>query len=512
MKRRIALFWPGDAREIPNQLALPSIEAATSQMERALRKLGHAPYRVEGFLSKPHESIEKLGPVEDPLIGLCVHWIYGPHTCDGVVGRNSPLLLASNFSGQWPGLVGLLNTGACLESLGRKHSRLWTEIADWTADEAFMGRLETWGADGAVEWAQDGVHAPPAVSAAAAATASEVAAGFRARRALILMLGDTSMGMINGYFGPRILHKHQFAEHKIDQAWIVARGGGIDAARIDAAFAFVRAKGVQFHWREGAAQDFTEDCTREQLRDYLIVKDLVEEYRADCLGWQYQLGLIPLRPPSDLAEGLFNSACRPEGDGSPVATATEADQGNVVPMEMLKRLLNAKGLHPAVMFHDVRWGAEHEGRFLWVLLNSGSCGAYAFNHDPETLQGAHSYRQPRLYFPTPGGSFAGESLPGAMTWARAWIDAGGEVVMDVGRGEVVKLPPGVRDAWWNGTTREWPFMAADMGIGRDTLMAHFMSNHVAVAYGDVFEEMIALAQELGFRVRVLRDSAHASRG
>ena len=38
------------------------------------------------------------------------------------------------------------------------------------------------------------------------------------------------------------------------------------------------------------------------------------------------------------------------------------------------------------MFHDVRWGAAHEGRFLWVLLNSGSCGAYAFNHDPDTLQ------------------------------------------------------------------------------------------------------------------------------
>jgi hypothetical protein len=48
-------------------------------------------------------------------------------------------------------------------------------------------------------------------------------------------------------------------------------------------------------------------------------------------------------------------------------------------------------------------------------------------------------------------------------------------------------------------------MAADMGIGRDTLMAHYLSNHAAVAYGDIFEEMVALSQELGFRVRVLRD-------
>jgi L-fucose isomerase-like protein len=322
---------------------------------------------------------------------------------------------------------------------------------------------------------------------------------------LALMLGDTSMGMINGYFGPRLLSKLGFSEHKVDQAWIVARGKDIDAARIDAAFAFVGEKGVEFHWGENGADDFTEDASREQIRDYLVVKDLLEEYRADCLGWQYQLGLIPLRPPSDLAEGLFNSTCRPEGNGDTVATATEADQGNVVPMEMMKRLLKAKGLHQAVMFHDVRWGATFEGRFLWVLLNSGSCGAYAFNHDPDTLQGAHSYRQPSLYFPTPGGSLAGESLPGQMTWARAYVK-GGQMWMDVGKGEVVKLPPDVRDAWWNGTTREWPFMAADMGVSRDTLMAHYLSNHVAVAYGDVFGEMVALSQELGFKVRILRRS------
>jgi L-fucose isomerase-like protein len=240
----------------------------------------------------------------------------------------------------------------------------------------------------------------------------------------------------------------------------------------------------------------------------LVTLDLLAEFKADCLGWQYQLGLIPLRPPSDLAEGLLNSTCRPESSGDTVATATEADQGNVLPMEMMKRLLKRKGLHQAVMFHDVRWGAEHASRFLWVLLNSGSCGAYAFNHDPDSLRLAHSYRQPSLYFPTPGGTLAGESLPGKMTWARAYLRAG-ELWMDIGRGEVVKLPPAVRDQWWEGTTRQWPFMAADMGISRDTLMAHYLSNHVAVAYGDIFEEMVALSLELGFKIRILGQASSA---
>ena len=205
------------------------------------------------------------------------------------------------------------------------------------------------------------------------ARARKIASEIRRRRPLILMLGDTSMGMINGYFGPRLLAPHAFSEHKIDQAWIIDRGRGISERRIDDALAYVLDRGVTFHWEEGDAKDFTRQLTREQLRDYLVVLDLMSEFGADCLGWQYQLGLIPLRPPSDLAEGLFNSSARPESNGDTIACATEADQGNVIPMEMLKRLLKDKGLHQAVMFHDVRWGAEHEGRFLWVLLNSGSC-------------------------------------------------------------------------------------------------------------------------------------------
>jgi len=503
---KIALFWPGDARQKPNELALPNVEEATQNLERALRKLGRQPYRVEGFLAKPHESIEKLGPITDPMIAVCVHWFYGPHTTEGVVGKDNPLLLASNFSGRWPGLVGLLNTGACLELIDRPFSRLWSDAPDLSADEAFMARLEAWCSTGRLDYPEDEIaHAAP-VSAEAAALARKVADGIRRRRALILMLGDTSMGMTNGYFGPRMLAPHGFSEHKVDQAWIIDRGRRIDDRRIDDALRFVKDRGVTFHWGEPGVEDFNEQATREQLRDYLAVLDLIQEFKADCLGWQYQLGLIPLRPPSDFAEGLFNSTCRPESNGDTIACATEADQGNVVPMEMMKRLLKEKGLHQAVMFHDVRWGAEHDGRFLWVLLNSGSSGAYAFNHDPETLRGVHSYRQPALYFPTPGGTFAGESLPGEITWARAYVK-GGALWMDVGRGEVVKLPPDVRDSWWEGTTRQWPFMAADLGITRDTLMAHYLSNHVAVAYGDIFGEMVALSQELGFRVRVLSKRA-----
>ncbi len=506
MSIKVAIYWPGDYRPRPNEWALPSITKATGQLEAALRRLGHTSYRIEGFLTRPHEAIERLGPVDDPIVGVCVHWFYGPHTVDGVAGKDNPLLLASNFSGQWPGLVGLLNTGACLESVGRPHSRVWTDAEDWTTDPAFMDRLDQWCRTGRIEYPADAIR--PVVETVASPAAEKVFAEIRRRRILALMLGDTSMGMINGYLGPRLLGRIGFTEHKVDQAWLLDRGPRIESRRIDDALRFVRDAGVTFHYREEGAEDFDERATREQLRDYLAVLDLIDEFQADCLGWQYQLGLLPLRPPSDFSEGLLNSVCRPESDGDTIATATEADQGNLVPMELMKRLLKARGLHQAVMFHDVRWGGPHEGRFVWVLLNSGSCGAYAFNHDPDTLAGVHSYRQPAGYFPIPGGTFAGESLPGPITWARCWIrgtaatGAADELVMDIGRGEVLALPPEKRDAWWRATTPQWPLMAADLGVGRDDVMAHYMSNHIAVAYGDIRDDLIALSGKLGMKVRV----------
>ncbi|MCD4699025.1 MAG: fucose isomerase, partial [Phycisphaerae bacterium] len=89
MSDKIAIFWPGDYRPIPNEQALGQITEASAQLENALNKLGRKSYRIDGYLTKPHEAIEKLGPIDDPMIGVFVHWVYGPHTTDGVVGKDN---------------------------------------------------------------------------------------------------------------------------------------------------------------------------------------------------------------------------------------------------------------------------------------------------------------------------------------------------------------------------------------------------------------------------------------
>ena len=503
MARKVAIYWPGEYVEKPNELARPQAEESTRQLERALQKMGLQPYRVEGFIDRPHKSIEKLGPIDDPMIGVHVHWVWGAHTVDGTVGKDNPLLLASNYKRQWPGLVGLMNTSACLWSVGRNHSRIWTDADDWTSDTVFMERLDEWCTTGRIAYPTDGVSYAGVVSRAEIAVARQVAEEIRKRRIMIMMLGDTSQGMINAYFGSRLLTRYGFTEHKVDQAWIIERGSSISDKRIRDGLNFVRDKGVCFHWGEKASDssDFGEEHTREQLRDYLVVLDLVKEFKADCIGWQYQIGLLGLRPPSDFAEGLLNSACRPESNGQTIPCATEGDQGNVVPAELMKRLLQAKGLHHAVFMHDTRWGGEHQGRTVWMLCNSGSGGAYAYNQDPDSLAGVHSYRQIRRKFSIPGGTFSGYGRPGGITWARCF-DKGGELWMDIGRGEIVDIPEPMRSQWWNGATPQWPLLTTYLGVERDVIMANYMSNHIALAYGNIFGEMVALCRELGFKVRV----------
>ncbi len=63
-----------------------------------------------------------------------------------------------------------------------------------------------------------------------------------------------------------------------------------------------------------------------------------------------------------------------------------------------------------------------------------------------------------------------------------------------------------------GLTEENGGRSIENTIGMDELfivpqgLPHYMSNHVAVAYGDIFEEMVAVGQGLGLKVRVLSSS------
>ena len=103
MSKKVAVFWPGDYRAKPNEWALPQAKETTRQLVAALTRLGRAPYLIDGLLDPARPGDQRSSALlDDPMVGVFVHWAYAPHTVDGVVGKDNPLLLASNFSGTWP--------------------------------------------------------------------------------------------------------------------------------------------------------------------------------------------------------------------------------------------------------------------------------------------------------------------------------------------------------------------------------------------------------------------------
>ena len=70
---------------------------------------------------------------------------------------------------------------------------------------------------------------------------------------------------------------------------------------------------------------------------------------------------------------------------------------------------------PETTLHDLRYGEEYEGKFVWVLEISGAAPPA---HFIDGYRGAVSQRQPPMYFRLGGGSLKGISKPGEIVWSR----------------------------------------------------------------------------------------------
>ncbi|HEX6515254.1 MAG TPA: hypothetical protein VF049_06755, partial [Nocardioidaceae bacterium] len=172
------------------------------------------------------------------------------------------------------------------------------------------------------------------------------------------------------------------------------------------------------------------------------------------------------------------------------------------------RIWTAMGLDPATTLHDIRWGEEYDGRFVWVFEISGSVPA---SHNGG-YDRSYSMRQPPMYFPLGGGTLSGVSKPGEIVWSRVFI-MDGALHVDLGRGTVVDLPPEETRRRLDATTPQWPIMHAVLhGVARDQLMARHKANHVNVVYAPdaatadkALTAKAAFFDELGVQVHLCGD-------
>jgi hypothetical protein len=134
---------------------------------------------------------------------------------------------------------------------------------------------------------------------------------------------------------------------------------------------------------------------------------------------------------------------------------------------------------PATTLHDVRWGEDYDGTFVWVFEISGSVPP---SHFANGYADAEGWRQGPVFFPAGGSTINGVCKPGEIVWSRVYI-ADGILQVDLGRASVVSLPDEETRRRKEATNPEWPIMHAVLhGVTRDQFMARNKANHVQVAY------------------------------
>ncbi len=494
----IHLIASGDLRLAANQTCWPAQAAMESALGAALKfegfsvKRAHAfdKTRKHGFIDSQKMGIDLFRGIDPdaPLIVAEAVWQYSHHVLAGLTTHRGPILTVANWSGQWPGLVGLLNLNASLTKAGVRYSSLWSE--DFT-DGFFKRGLREWLQTGSVTHDQSHVRDLSLLKLPDddARIGRDFAQRFQRNKAIIGVFDEGCMGMFNSIVPDHLLHPTGVFKERLSQSTLYAamqRVGDADAAAV---YAWLKKKGLHFALGEDEATDLTEAQLLLQCKMYIAALRLADEFGCDAIGIQYQQGLKDLTPASDLVEGMLNNVDRPpvrSADGKRILFEGEAlphfnevDECAGLDGLVTYRLWRELGFSPENTLHDLRWGASYKGAYVWVLLISGAAPPAHFIGG---WKGASSERQPPMYFRLGGGTLKGISKPGHIVWSRVFV-MDGKLHCDIGIAEVVKLPDEETNRRWRETTPQWPIMHAVMrGVSRDQMMARHKSNHIQVVY------------------------------
>ena len=494
----IYLAANGDLRLGANQKCWPAQAKAEEDVIRAIRGLGREVKRGHeydavkghGFIDSQKRGMEvfRLIPRQAPLIVVEAVWQYSHHLLQGLYTHQGPILTVANWSGQWPGLVGMLNLNASLTKAGVKYDTLWS--VDFT-DRFFLDNLKRWLDGERVQHDLSHVRPLSAVTldAEAEATGIEFAWTFKNHKAIMGVFDEGCMGMYNAIIPDELLHPTGVFKERLSQSALYAAMRGIDDAEAQTVRDWLSAKGMRFITGPRPETDLTDAQIHQQCKMYIAALRIADEFGCDTIGIQYQQGLKDLAPASDLVEGLLNNVDRPpvkdasgtrvlyEGEALP--HFNEVDECAGLDGLVTYRLWRKLGYDPENTLHDVRYGEEYNGQFVWVFEISG---AVPPNHNIGGYAGTVSERQPPMYFPAGGGSVKGVAKPGEIVWSRVFVD-NGKLCADLGRAKVVELPQEETERRWEITTPQWPIMHAVLyGVSRDQLMARHKSNHIQVVY------------------------------
>jgi hypothetical protein len=532
-ERTALLVANGDLRESANVECWPAQAELERALTAALATLGWSVERAHpadaghghGFIGSQAQGREVFATIDPdaPLIVAEAVWQYSQQVLIGLTRHRGPILIAANWSGEWPGLVGALNLRASLTKAGVASSLVWSE--DFTDDRS-LGCLREWIETGSITYDASHVHPfdPSTIAPSARDLGERLAAELRRRPAIMGIFDEGCMGMYNAIIPDDQLMDVGVYKERLSQASLYHAMTEVPDHEAAAVRAWIDAAGMRFNTGTDPETELTDDQILDQCRMYIAALRIADEFGCDLIGIQYQQGLKDLTPASDLAEGLLNNAERPPvtnaaGEvirpGSPLPHFNEVDECAGLDALLTNRVWTALEQPPETTLHDIRWGDDDRSgttdEYVWVFEISG---AVPPAHLDGGFAGAVGERQPPMYFRLGGSTIKGASRPGEVVWSRVHVGPEG-LGMDLGRCRVVRLPEAELARRSEATTSQWPVMSAVLyGITRDQLMARHQSNHIQVAYAtdaEAADQLLAakaaMADELGIAVHLCGDDA-----
>lgn len=528
-KKQAILLANGDLRLSANRVCWPAQRDMEKKLTAAIRKegwtvkRGHQYKKGErhGFIGSQKEGMEVFRTIhpDSPLIIAEAVWQFSHHLLPGLTTHHGPILTVANWSGQWPGLVGMLNLNGSMTKAGIDYNTLWSK--NFT-DTFFRRKLRKWLQTGSLSHDTSHVRSLDTLQLpdTCADLGSSLADEFKTRKAIMGIFDEGCMGMFNAIIPDHLLNPTGVFKERLSQSALWAGMCDVDDAEADAVHNWLKRKGMKFVTGKNPKTDLTDKQTHIQCKMYIAAVRIAHEFGCDTIGIQYQQGLKDICPSSDLVEGILNNVDRPPvkhaetGEvlfkGQAVPHFNEVDECAGLDGLVTNKVWKALKQPPENTLHDIRWGEAYKGRgvndYVWVFLISGGAPP---EHFINGYKGTSSERQPAMYFPLGGGSCKGISKPGEIVWSRVYVkdDA---LHMDTGRGKVVTLPQQETERRWAATTPQWPIMhAITYGASRDQMMARHQANHIQVAYArnaaaadKALAVKAAMMSELGLNVHI----------
>ncbi|MDH3584910.1 MAG: fucose isomerase [Phycisphaerae bacterium] len=528
-KRQVLLVANGDLRETANRVCWAAQAKMEAELGKALAACGHELVRAHpvkksaghGFIGSQKEGMRVFAGI-DPGAKLIVAeavWQYSHHVLHGLESHRGPILTVSNWSGQWPGLVGMLNLNGSLTKAGVKYSTLWGENF---LDASFQRKLASWLKTGKISHRMGHVKALSALRLPVAERrlGEALAAQMQREKAIVGVFDEGCMGMFNAIIPDHLLHPTGVYKERLSQSDLFAETTKVRESEAKAVMKWMVDRGMRFRLGKKEETDLTAWQVLTQCKMYIAALRIADRFGCHAIGIQYQQGLKDCLPASDLVEGMLNNTLRPpvkpeRGDrvlyrGNPLPHFNEVDECAGLDGLITYRVAKAMGQPPENTLHDLRWGdwdpTGTTDEYVWVFLISGSAPPAHFIGG---WKGASGERQPPMYFRLGGSTLKGISKPGEIVWSRIYIERNA-LRMDIGRAGVVKLPRRETQRRWDETTRQWPIMhAVTYGISRDQMMARHKANHIQVVYAKNEKDAdkmlfakAAMARGLGIEVSV----------